>query len=323
MQHRPLGNTGVALSVLGFGCGAVGGLMVRGAAAEQERAVARALELGVDYFDTAPAYGDGASEENLGRVLRALGRPRAFVSTKFTIRHDEETRIGEAIAASVETSLERLGLPHLDLLQMHNRIARDGADRALAPELVLGEVVPALERLKREGKIRFCGMTAIGETAALHEVVAAGGFDTAQVVFNLLNPSTVLPLPPGRANAQDYARLAAKAQARGMGTIGIRILAGGALSGSEERHKIASPPPAPIGSGPDYNADVAVARRFAGLVAGGHAGDLVEAAVRFAITPEAISTALVGIASIEQFEAAAAAALHGPLDAAAMQAALQ
>jgi aryl-alcohol dehydrogenase-like predicted oxidoreductase len=256
-------------------------------------------------------------------VLRALGRPRAFVSTKFTIRPGEETRIGDAIAASAETSLRRLGLARLDLLQMHNRIARDGADRALAPELVLGEVVPALERLKREGKIRFCGMTAIGETAALHEVVEAGGFDTAQVVFNLLNPSTVFPLPPGRAGAQDFAGLAAKAQARGMGTIGIRILAGGALSGSEERHRIASPPPAPIGSGPDYNADVAAARRFERLVAGGHATDLIEAGVRFAFTPEAISTALVGVASIEQFETAAAAALRGPLDAGAMKAALQ
>jgi aryl-alcohol dehydrogenase-like predicted oxidoreductase len=301
----------------------VGGLMVRGAAAEQERAVARALELGVDYLDTAPAYGDGASEENLGRVLRALRYPPAFGSTKFTIHPGDGTRIGDAIAASAETSLRRLGLQRLDLLQMHNRIARDGGDRALAPELVLGEVVPALERLKREGKIRFCGMTAIGETAALHEVVAAGGFDTAQVVFNLINPSTVFPLPSGRAGAQDFAGLAAKAQARGMGTIGIRILAGGALSGSEERHKIASPPPAPIGSGPDYRADVATARRFERLVAAGHAQDLIEAAVRFAITPEAISTALVGVASLEQFETAAAAALRGPLDAAAIAAALE
>ena len=70
------------LSILGFGCGAVGGLMVRGDPADQERAVARALEAGVNYFDTAVAYGDGESEKNLGRILRKLKPADAIVGTK-------------------------------------------------------------------------------------------------------------------------------------------------------------------------------------------------------------------------------------------------
>ena len=65
MRMRTLGRTGLQVSILGFGCGAVGGLMVRGDPADQERAVARALEAGVNYFDTAVQYGDGASERNL------------------------------------------------------------------------------------------------------------------------------------------------------------------------------------------------------------------------------------------------------------------
>ena len=73
MEQRQLGNTGLKLSVLGFGCGMVGGLMIKGSAAEQARAVARALELGINYFDTAPHYGDGASECNLGPALKAAG----------------------------------------------------------------------------------------------------------------------------------------------------------------------------------------------------------------------------------------------------------
>ena len=104
MEKRKFGRTGLSISVLTFGCGAVGGLMTRGAPADQQRAVARAIEAGVNHFDTAPLYGDGASEENLGRVLAAL-KPNVIVSTK--VRLPAERNMG-AIAASLETSLRRL-----------------------------------------------------------------------------------------------------------------------------------------------------------------------------------------------------------------------
>jgi aryl-alcohol dehydrogenase-like predicted oxidoreductase len=82
MEFRVFGRTGLQLSVLGFGCGAVGGLMVRGDAADQERAVARAIAAGVNYFDTAVQYGDGQSETNLGRVLQQLKPANVAVGTK-------------------------------------------------------------------------------------------------------------------------------------------------------------------------------------------------------------------------------------------------
>src|SRR5256885_16440189 len=84
MEKRKFGRTGLDVSVLGFGCGAVGGLMIKGAAADQERAVSRALELGINYFDTAQMYGDGQSEINLGRVLKSL-KPKCYVGTKVQI----------------------------------------------------------------------------------------------------------------------------------------------------------------------------------------------------------------------------------------------
>src|SRR5436853_682534 len=116
MQTRKLGRTGLDVSVLTFGCGAVGGLMTRGAHADQERAVSRALEAGVNHFDTAPSYGDGASEDNLGRVLGIL-KPNVIVSTK--VRLPAERRdIGAAIAASLDTSLKRLGRGHVDVFQL-------------------------------------------------------------------------------------------------------------------------------------------------------------------------------------------------------------
>ena len=72
MDYRELGRTNLRVSALGFGCGNVGGLMIRGTRAERERAVARALDLGVNFFDTAPLYGDGVSEEHLGEALQAV-----------------------------------------------------------------------------------------------------------------------------------------------------------------------------------------------------------------------------------------------------------
>src|SRR4029450_2508332 len=109
MQWRAFGRTGMQLSVLGFGCGAVGGLMVRGDAADQERTVARALATGVNYFDTAVQYGDGASETNLGRVLGALKPDEAIVGTKVRLRVPDFGRIREAVADSLDGSLRRLG----------------------------------------------------------------------------------------------------------------------------------------------------------------------------------------------------------------------
>src|SRR5258707_13677840 len=124
MERRRLGNTGLEVSALGFGGGNVGGLMVRGTPAEQERAVARAVELGINYIDTAPSYGDGESEHNLGRVLKIL-RPNIILGTKFRLQLDERGRVAEAITASLESSLRRLGLDRVDLLQLHNPISQD------------------------------------------------------------------------------------------------------------------------------------------------------------------------------------------------------
>ena len=128
----------------------------------------------------------------------------------------------------------------------------------------------------------------------------------------MLNPSAAGALPAGYP-AQDYARLLDRTQAAGVGVVGIRVLAGGALSGSAERHPIASPPPEPIGSALTYAADLARARRLRPLLDEGHAGSLPEAAIRFAMSHPAISTLLVGMAAEEEFEQALAAIRRGPL----------
>ena len=231
MQQRKLGRTGLATSVLSFGCGAVGGLMTKGDPADQERAVARALDMGINYFDTASIYGSGTSEQNLGRVWARL-MPKAAVGTKFRLKDPDYARIGAAVRTSLEESLKRLGLPSVDLLQLHNRIGTATGGDVISPSHVLGEVVPALQKARQDGLIRHFGITALGETGPLNEVVSSGAFDTAQVCYNALNPTSGASLGSGYP-AQDYAGLLGAAGKAGMGTIGIRILAGGALSGSE------------------------------------------------------------------------------------------
>ena len=318
MQLRIFGRSGMQVSVLGFGCGAVGGLMVRGDHADQERTVARALEAGVNYFDTAVQYGDGESEKNLGRILQKLKPANAIVGTKVRIPPSDYGRIGEAVAASLEGSLGRLRLDHVDIFHLHNPITEKEGGTALSAQQVLGEVVPAFERLRQQGKVRFLGITAVGDTAALHRVIDARAFDSAQVVYNMLNPSAAEALPKNYP-AQDYGRLFDHTQAAGVGVVGIRVLAGGALSGSAERHPIASPPPEPIGSAMSYDGDIERARRLAALVKEGFAASLTEAATRFSLSHPAMGTILVGIATPGQFDDALAAVEKGPLPAAALE----
>jgi aryl-alcohol dehydrogenase-like predicted oxidoreductase len=194
-------------------------------------------------------------------------------------------------------------------------VAGGGAD--FTPEIVLEEVMPAFERLRRQGKTRYCGITAVGDTAALHQAIDAQAFDTAQVSYNMLNPSAGSVVAGGYP-AHDYGNLLAHTEAASMGVIAIRVLAAGALSGVETRHPLGSPAVEPLGSGSSYRLDVERARRLEALVREGFSGSLIEAAIRFAISHRAVSTALVGYSTLEHLEAAAAAAEKGPLPPAAL-----
>jgi aryl-alcohol dehydrogenase-like predicted oxidoreductase len=319
MDMRVFGRTGMRLSVLGFGCGAVGGLMVRGDRRDQERTIARALAVGVNYFDTAVQYGDGESEKNLGSALQALKPADVVVGTKVRLPASDFGRIADAVATSLESSLLRLRRDRVDIFHLHNAITATGGGKALSAQQVLGEVAPAFDRLRQQGKARYLGLTAVGDTAALQQAIDSGAFDSAQVVYNMLNPSAATGLPANYP-AQDYGRLFDHTQAAGVGVVGIRVLAGGALSGSAQRHPIASPPPEPIGSAMSYDADVARARRLLPLLKEGFAASLTEAATRFAISHPAVGTILVGMATPQEFEDALTAVQKGPLPPAAIDA---
>lgn len=315
MEMRTLGSTGLRVSALGFGCGAVGGLMVRGDRLTQVRGVARALEAGITYFDTAPSYGDGASERNLGNALSELGAAQqVVVGTKVRLTAAEVERPTAAVRRSLEESLARLRLDRVDVLHLHNPVGVDtgnAVDPGLPEQGVLDEVAGALRRTVEDGLVGHVGFTAVGATGALHRVAAHAAYETAQVYLNVLNPSAVRPGATG--GQQDFDGLAGHAAEHGTGVIAIRVYAAGALSGTPERHPVASPPPRPLIPGSEYSGDVERAQRLAHVAAEQDLESSLELGLRFALTVPAVSTAVVGLSSLEHLESAIRWAERGRL----------
>ncbi len=322
MEQRHLGKTGLRVSALGYGAGSVGGLFVRGDPADQRRAVARALDAGITYFDTAPSYGEGRSEENLGRVLRELGAwNRVVVGTKVRLRLDEMRAPGSAILTSVRDSLRRLGRESIDLLQFHNPIVEGGTAPLETPSGssvtldAMAAITDGMQEAIRRGLAAHIGFTGLGESGALHAIVAGGGYDTVQTYFNALNPSAGFAGAGG--GAQDFRALIDAAAGAGMGVIAIRVMAAGALSAKPDRHPNAGDPGASLTVGGAYERDLAQARRLEALARELVLEGPLELALRFALAKPGISTVLVGYSDLAQLEDAIRWTARGPLPEAA------
>ena len=153
-------------------------------------------------FDTAAAYGDGASEQNIGRVLAKL-KPDIILSTKVRVPA-ERPDIGAAIAASLEASLKRLQRDHVDVFQLHNMIAERADGATMSVDEVLGDVVPALNKAREQGKTRFIGFTAIGETEALHRADRVAARSTPRRCPTTRSTRARARRSPAAYPAQDY-----------------------------------------------------------------------------------------------------------------------
>jgi aryl-alcohol dehydrogenase-like predicted oxidoreductase len=312
MQYRTLGRTGIRVSVLAFGAGPVSGLMTGTDPDAQLAVVRRALDAGINWFDTAPGYGRGASETNLGRALRALGRSASVhIATKVRLAADQLGSIGEAVRRSVEESLSRLGVSSVALLQLHNGITARRGDEptSIMPADVLGRggVLEAFAGLRADGLVRHVGLTGTGQPAALREVVRSGAFDAVQVPYHLLNPSAGRALPAGFPET-DFGNIIADCAAERMGVLAIRVYAAGALLGQAPSAHTHRTPFFPLAL---YERDRRRARRAAALV-GGEAA-LKEAALRFVLSHPSIHAAIVGFGSPDHVDEAAAFADAGPL----------
>jgi aryl-alcohol dehydrogenase-like predicted oxidoreductase len=323
MEQRALGATGLTVSSLGFGCGAVGGLMVRGEPDNQRQAVSRALDAGIDYFDTAAQYGDGRSEENLGRVMRELGAwSRVVVGTKARLRAEDVADPARAIRASLQASLTRLGRSDVEVFHLHNPVALSrAADGSLELATVLGEVAAGMRAVVEAGLARHVGFTGLGDSAAVREVVRAEPYETVQTYFNVLNPSAGFTGHDG--GQQDFEGLIDTAARAGRGVIVIRVLAAGAAAAEPVRAANAGDPGAGLVSGGSYAADVERARRVRDLAAELGLEGPVELALRFGLSKPGVSTVLVGYSTLDHLEQAIKYAERGALSEGAVRRALE
>lgn len=289
MRYRRLGRTGLQVSELGMG-----GAWITARAAERSAGIAavrRALELGVNYVDTAPSYAD--SEEVLGLALEGAAQPY-LLSTKLGGRPQPfDARDKDALRRSVDTSLRLLRRERVDVLMIHEPDRPGQYDWFSDWERFHGPVIELLEELKREGVIRFTG---IGGTTAytLAHLIATGSFDVVLTAFNyslLWQEALIAVLPEARR--------------QGVGVVAGSPLQQGALARvyREEVERGARWLSAPRRE--QYRALYALVDEL-GI-------SLPELALRFVLSNQAISCTLTGARSVAEVEANVAAAERGPL----------
>jgi len=314
LEYRLLGRSGLSISTIGFGCGSTGGLFVRGTREEQRAALECAIDGGVNYIDTAAQYGEGVSEQNLGRTIRELGIS-PLVGTKIRIRPTEVSDAKKILRQRIEESLTRLGMSRVDVCTLHTRVG-SGSDE-LRADVVMHVIAPAMRDLVNDGLAGAIGFTGLGQTEELLEVAASGFFDSFQCYYNLLNQSAHIPgSPDGRS--QDFHGLLDLASSKDTGAIGIRILAGGALAGDQVRHQTAGAIGQPMAKGEEYTDDVTRANLYRENLTHFEVGSLSELAYRFALSNKSLSCVLGGFSDSAQVLQALDFAKKGPLSVRAL-----
>ena len=192
MKYRVLGKTGWNVSVLGFGAAPLGG--THGAFNEKDgiRAVHTAIDLGINFIDVAPYYGLTMAESVLGRALKEIPREKYYLATKVGRSGADETDFdfsAERVTRSVDESLKRLRVAHVDLIQCQD------IEFARVAQLV-EETLPALQKLKRLGKVHHVGITGL-PLKVLRNVLERAPVETVHsyCLFSLINTTLVQLLP--------------------------------------------------------------------------------------------------------------------------------
>jgi aryl-alcohol dehydrogenase-like predicted oxidoreductase len=295
MKYRKLGRTNFEISEMGYGAWGVGGTQWLGGSDDESlAALRRAIELGLNFIDTALAYGAGHSERLVGQVVRDAGR-RIYVATKVPPKNQlwparpgigiEQVFPYDYILRSTERSLKNLGVETIDLLQLHvwnpEWIARDEWRRAF-------------EELKRSGKARAVGISINDhQPDSALEIVETGLIDTVQVIYNIFDQSPERNLFP-------------LAVARDIGVIARVPLDEGSLTGKIDEQTRFAPGDFRVGY---FRGDRKKQVRDLGV----DAASLPEIALRFCLSHPAVSTAIPGMRSLRNAEANCAVPDKGAL----------
>jgi aryl-alcohol dehydrogenase-like predicted oxidoreductase len=292
MQYRELGHTGWKVSTISFGAWAIGGTWGDVRDEESLAALQSALDLGVNFFDTADVYGDGRSEQLLAKLRRERGEP-FYVATKVGRRSDPHIAAGytkENLTTFVERSLKNLEVEALDLLQLHS-----------PPTEVyyMPEVFESLEGLVKAGKLRYYGVSVEKVEEAL-KAMEYPNVQTVQIIFNMF-----------RQRPMDL--FFGEAQRRGVGILARLPLSSGMLTGKMTRTSTFEPGDHRQGnrhgewfdrgetfSGLDYETGLQAVDELRALLPGGMT--LTQMALRWILTFPAVTCAIPGAKRPSQVE---------------------
>jgi D-threo-aldose 1-dehydrogenase len=314
MRYRAFGRTGLQVSELVFGGGFVGGILIHADDDTKLAALRRGLDGGMNWIDTAPSYGDGQSEQALGWLLKEVDAT-PYLSTKVRLDLARPDDLPGQIEASLEQSLKRLDRDKVDLFQLHNPIGPETSGATIGVRQVLGAngVAETFERLRDQRLFDFAGITALGAPRSLCDVIASGRFASAQVYYNLLDPSAGQKVPAAWAEP-DFTGVLAACREHGVATMNIRVLAAGVIA-TDLRHGREMP----IVQGFDMAAEEARVRAVFRKL-GERYGTRAQTAIRFALANPDLSCVVVGFAEIGHIEEALGGAELGPLPEAALAA---
>jgi aryl-alcohol dehydrogenase-like predicted oxidoreductase len=309
LNYRDLGETGMRVSEISLGTWALGGEWGAVTEGDAYAALNRAVDLGVNFLDTADVYGDGRSEKLIGRLLKDRPNDEVFVATKAGRRLEPHTAEGynhENLSAFVERSLGNLGVEALDLLQLHcppTEVYRQDS------------TFEALDRLQKDGKIRNYGVS-VEKVDEARMALSYPNVKTVQIIFNIFRQKP----------AEEFFRLA---EERNIGILARVPLASGLLSGkmsadrtfAEDDHRFFNREGEAFDrgetfSGVDFETGLEAADRLKELVPEGHT--LAQFALRWILMPPTVSCAIPGVKNPSQVEDNVAAAEMAPLSDEAM-----
>ena len=268
MHYRPLGNSGLSISIIGFGC-----MSLEKENKNNERIIHHAIASGINYFDTADIYQNGENEICLGKAVRSF-RDKIIIATKVgNMIKQDGTGLAwnpskQHIIASVEGSLKRLQTDYIDLYQLHGGTIEDPID----------ETIDAFETLKKQGKIRHFGISSIRPNV-IKEYVKRSNMVSVMTQYSLLDrrpEETILPL----------------LEENNIGVLARGCLASGLLIDKPPR-KFLSYSPEEVAEASKAISKLSIEDRRS-----------TQIAIRFTLSQQAIVSAVVGIRTMQQLEEA-------------------
>ncbi|MEQ1773662.1 MAG: aldo/keto reductase, partial [Burkholderiales bacterium] len=313
MKHRSFGSTGIKVSEIIFGAGSVGGILIQKDDATKRDALRRAFAGGINWVDTAAQYGNGKSEEALGWLLPEFaeaGGVKPYLSTKIQLDVENLNDIPAQVEERVMAGLARLKRSSVDVLQLHNRIGTKAGGRVLTVEHILGKngVADGFDRLREKGLFRHMGITAIGEAASVCEVIQSKRFQSAQIYYNLLNPSAGRSMPHAWTG-HNFGGVMDACRSSGVAVMAIRIFAAGIIATDERTGRESV-----LTADTSLAEDQRKAKAVFDAIGSGH-GTRAQVALRFVLSNPDVSCAIIGSAEPQHVDDALQAAAMGPLPA--------